>query len=303
MVLAPGQFPAGDAARDRSGGARRALGRRPLGGRISPTGSARGDTILLLGTGLTAVDVALTLDATGYRGPDRRAVAARPRAARARPARADGGAARGSAADLRGDAAAGARAERGDRLAERGARAAHRHPGDLGRGERRRARAASSATCAPWWDVHRHKLAPAVGATIEAMQAAARLAVGGGQARLGRGGGRQGAGPLRGRAAATRWRRCGSARIVNCTGPEIDIVRAGEPLLDALLGAGPDPPRPAARRPRRRSASAARSMRTGGRRTASPRSARSPAAPSGRASRCPTSGSRPSASRRGSPIA
>jgi len=34
------------------------------------------------------------------------------------------------------------------------------------------------------------------------------------------------------------------ARIVNCTGPEMDIVRAGEPLLSALLDAGrirPDP--------------------------------------------------------------
>jgi len=28
------------------------------------------------------------------------------------------------------------------------------------------------------------------------------------------------------------------ARIVNCTGPECDIVRAGEPLLGALLEAG-----------------------------------------------------------------
>ena len=29
-----------------------------------------------------------------------------------------------------------------------------------------------------------------------------------------------------------------AARIVNCTGPEMDIGRAGEPLLDALLAAG-----------------------------------------------------------------
>ena len=29
-----------------------------------------------------------------------------------------------------------------------------------------------------------------------------------------------------------------AARIVNCTGPECDIVRAGEPLLAALLAAG-----------------------------------------------------------------
>ena len=29
-----------------------------------------------------------------------------------------------------------------------------------------------------------------------------------------------------------------AARIVNCTGPELDIVRAGEPLFDALIAAG-----------------------------------------------------------------
>ena len=101
-------------------------------------GLGAGDIVLLLGTGLTAVDAALTLEAAGFAGPDRRFVAARPRAPGARPARADGGALRGIAAGLHGDAAPGAGAERRDRLAQRRPRIAHRHPEAVGRGGARR---------------------------------------------------------------------------------------------------------------------------------------------------------------------
>ncbi len=55
-----------------------------------------------------------------------------------------------------------------------------------------------------------------------------------------------------GEGAEVEWQPRGSGgtvtlavrRIVNCTGPQADIGRAGEPLLDALLGSGrirPDP--------------------------------------------------------------
>jgi uncharacterized NAD(P)/FAD-binding protein YdhS len=55
-----------------------------------------------------------------------------------------------------------------------------------------------------------------------------------------------------GPAARIGWRPRGQApeqsltvhRVVNCTGPQTDITRAGEPMLDALLAAGhirPDP--------------------------------------------------------------
>jgi uncharacterized NAD(P)/FAD-binding protein YdhS len=92
----------------------------------------------------------------------------------------------------------------------------------------------------PWWDVHRHRIAPAVGGRIEAMQREGRLRFAAGRILSASSGG------------IVRWRPRGServeeieaARIVNCTGPELDIVRAGEPLLDALLASGrirPDP--------------------------------------------------------------
>ena len=40
---------------------------------------------------------------------------------------------------------------------------------------------------------------------------------------------------LRGQAGDEQLR---AARVVNCTGPDMDIGRAGEPLLDALLASG-----------------------------------------------------------------
>jgi uncharacterized NAD(P)/FAD-binding protein YdhS len=89
----------------------------------------------------------------------------------------------------------------------------------------------------PWWDVHRHKIAPAIGARIEAMQAEARLAVAAGKlvsAEAAEDGARLSF-RMRGGEAVETLR---VARIVNCTGPETDILRAGEPLLGALLQAG-----------------------------------------------------------------
>ena len=86
----------------------------------------------------------------------------------------------------------------------------------------------------PWWDVHRHKIAPAVAATIGRMEEEGRLRFAGGRILSIVPDG------------AVRWRPRGrgddqglrAARIVNCTGPELDIGRAGERLLDALLARG-----------------------------------------------------------------
>jgi len=89
----------------------------------------------------------------------------------------------------------------------------------------------------PWWDVHRHRIAPAVGATIDRMQAEGRLEFAAGRI--------VSLAPERD-GARLSWRPRGTDRIetlsvkqvVNCTGPELDIVRAGEPLFDALIAAG-----------------------------------------------------------------
>ena len=201
------------------------------------------DIVLLVGTGLTAVDVALTLDATGYNG---RIVALSRRGLAPR--------AHGLAEPLVTPPAEPLPSRCVALLRHVRARAQeigwHHAVHELrpvtqplwagaSRAERRR----FLRHLRPWWDVHRHRVAPAVGARIAAMQAEARLAVAAGKL--------VSAAPAEG-GALVRFRVRGSdavealrvARIVNCTGPELDIVRAGDPLLSALLGAGkirPDP--------------------------------------------------------------
>jgi len=89
----------------------------------------------------------------------------------------------------------------------------------------------------PYWDVHRHRIAPAVADTIDRMREKGQLETAAGKIV---------STEAEGARAIVRWRRRGEAetetrtfdRIVNCTGPELDIGRAGEPLLDSLLAAG-----------------------------------------------------------------
>lgn len=95
----------------------------------------------------------------------------------------------------------------------------------------------------PWWDVHRHRAAPATARAIETMLSAGDLSVR--AARIL--GYRQVAGEVevmirpRGSAEAVRVH---VNRVVNCTGPSSDVRRVGDPLLDALSVRGllrPDP--------------------------------------------------------------
>ncbi|MGA9580967.1 MAG: FAD-dependent oxidoreductase, partial [Allosphingosinicella sp.] len=90
----------------------------------------------------------------------------------------------------------------------------------------------------PWWDVHRHRIAPRVAARIEAMRASGRLEVA--AARIARVEGdvvtlaRRGGGEIKRRFDA----------VVNCTGPEGAVERIGDPLIVNLLASGrarPDP--------------------------------------------------------------
>ncbi len=95
-----------------------------------------------------------------------------------------------------------------------------------------------------WWDVHRHRMAPAVAERLDAVRACGQLVVH--------------AGWLRelverpdGRAQATylsrgdgRPERVLAARVINCAGPGADFERVRHPLVRSLLGDGlvrPDP--------------------------------------------------------------
>jgi uncharacterized NAD(P)/FAD-binding protein YdhS len=205
-------------------------------------GLGRGDVVMLLGTGLTAVDAALTLEARGFPGRivalSRRGLAPRahgPREPMVAPVEA-----------LEPSCTAMLRRVRA-RSDEIGWRSAVHELRTVTQDlwvsapeiEKRRFLRHLRA----WWDVHRHKIAPAVGETLGAMQGAARLSVAAG---------RIVSIEPEGERALVRFRARGQeaeevlrvARIVNCTGPELDIVRSGEPLLANLLAAGrirPDP--------------------------------------------------------------
>jgi uncharacterized NAD(P)/FAD-binding protein YdhS len=194
------------------------------------------DTVLIIGTGLTMVDVVLLLDARGYRGRivalSRRGLLPRPHAPGSdwqkiaeRPAL--------SASDL-----LHAVRRRGKVIGWRNAVDELRpftQPmwGNASLEERAR----FLRHLRPWWDVHRHRLAPEVYARLMAVIDRGQLEVIAGKTL---GFAEQADG------IATRFRRRGqdvtetllAQRIVNCTGPLGDLERTEEPLLQKLAARG-----------------------------------------------------------------
>lgn len=95
----------------------------------------------------------------------------------------------------------------------------------------------------PYWEIHRHRIAPDIAARLEA-----EIAVGRAQIHAGRMTAcEEDAGGI---SLTYCDRRSGDScglrvhRIVNCTGPQTDCRRTRDPLLDSLLGQGkirPDP--------------------------------------------------------------
>lgn len=97
----------------------------------------------------------------------------------------------------------------------------------------------------PWWDIHRHRIAPRVAARLDELKADGKLL------------------PMAGKIieirqeaghASVLWQPRGEEnrrklrvrRIVNCTGPQGDLLRTGEPLLRNMISRGmirPDPNR------------------------------------------------------------
>jgi uncharacterized NAD(P)/FAD-binding protein YdhS len=206
-------------------------------------GLADRDTVVTIGTGLTMVDVALLLDSRGFRGRlialSRRGLA--PRAHR------DGLAAGPGLPERPLETGAALLRRVRARAAAVGWRTAvdELRPHTQGMwhaaGEAEQLRFLRHLR--PWWDVHRHRLAPQVAARIDAMRADGRLRIVAGKlagwARAGDG-------------IALSWRPRGTdmivtervRRLVNCTGTQGDVTRTHEPLLRALLARGlirPDP--------------------------------------------------------------
>jgi uncharacterized NAD(P)/FAD-binding protein YdhS len=192
---------------------------------------------LIVGTGLTMVDLVLSLDAAGHQG---RIVALSRRGLVPR-SHADFDPAPVAQEELPSGSVRGLWRWLRQRGASVGWRAAvdslrpYSHAlwqGLDGREQRRFLRHAR-----PWWDVHRHRIAPEVAATVARLVGEGRLEV------------------IAGRIVAARdaedgfeveFRRRGAGRLdamrfaygFNCTGPLHSIARSKDPLLRSLLDAG-----------------------------------------------------------------
>ena len=191
--------------------------------------------ILLLGTGLTAVDIALTIEAAQ---PGTRIVALSRHGLLPRPHGELGEAAAPA------DAPSGSPAEV---LAEVRRRAAadwrgtldglRPHVQSLWRGWSVRDRGRFLRHLRPWWDVHRHRLAPQVAARLDALrEAGIFLSVAARLQRL----------HLERDGVTATWKARGEtdltsrrfALVINCTGPQGDVAQSADPLIGSLLASG-----------------------------------------------------------------
>jgi uncharacterized NAD(P)/FAD-binding protein YdhS len=197
--------------------------------------AASGGPVLILGTGLTMVDVALSLEASGYRG----GITALSRRGLTPRAHASFTAAPIDGETLPAGLIAMTRWLR-RRSADVGWRAAvdslrpHSHQiwQGLSTDEQRR----FQRHARPWWDVHRHRIAPQVADVLARMIADGQLMIMAGNVAAVR---ERPDGldiDVRGRGEATT-HRLGVDYAVNCTGPLHAIARSKDPLLRGLLKA------------------------------------------------------------------
>lgn len=189
------------------------------------------DTMLLLGTGLTMVDVLLALDGAGFRGRvvalSRRGLLPRAHAASSPAKLADVPPSTGTALLRSVRARAGTIGWRSaiDELRP--------HTQELWRRATHADRARFLRHLRPWWDVHRHRLAPEVAARLDTLRENGRLEVVAGTV-------------VASEPDAIHWRPRGGdtverlpvSRVINCTGPAGDAARSRDPLLRQLLADG-----------------------------------------------------------------
>lgn len=213
------------------------LGNRYVGDPWSPAASAdldRNDHVLIVGTGLTMVDVVLLLEAHGFRGP----ITAISRRGLVPRVQAPGGlAGKGLTERPSGEVSSLLRTVR-TRACVIGWHAAIDELRPFTQAMWRAATLAQQQRflrhLRPWWDVHRHRLAPSVARQIEMMRAEGRLRIVAGRT--------LGFEP-RETDIDVVWRPRGTnatkqlsaSRIINCTGPQSDLARTGEALLLALM--------------------------------------------------------------------
>ncbi|MES2988984.1 MAG: FAD/NAD(P)-binding protein [Pseudomonadota bacterium] len=201
-----------------------------------PENLADTDTVLIIGTGLTMVDVVLLLDARGFKG---RIVALSRRGLLPRSH------APGSAWDKIVERPASTASQLLHGVRERGEAIGWRNAVD----ELRPFTQAmwGNATDAergrflrhlrPWWDVHRHRLAPEVYARLMAVADRGQLEVIAGKT-MGFNEQPDGIHVSFRRRGSNETEALLAQRIVNCTGPLGDLARTEEPLLQKLAASG-----------------------------------------------------------------
>ena len=200
------------------------------------------DNVLVIGTGLTMVDIVLLLERKGFTGPilamSRRGLIPRAHASGPPPEpRADVPTTVASKLlrEVRSQGEAGNWRQAIDSL----------RPVTQGlwQAATPNVRGRFLRHLRPWWDVHRHRIAPEIHARIQAMIDSGQLTVAAGKVA---------SVENRPDGVAVTWRPRGAdrseqftvARIINCTGPEADLRGSADPLLRTLAERGlirPDP--------------------------------------------------------------
>ena len=199
---------------------------------------AGGGDLLVVGSGLSMIDVAMSLDAAGHRG---KLVAVSRRGQRPRvqleamsavPSSDDApsGSLRGLFRWVRQRTGEGEWRDTVDSVRSR----THELWQSLSLDDQRR----FMRHARPWWDVHRHRIAPKAGEIVERMMADGRMEVFGGrvQSLVEVDGGIEAVIRQRGAAQNDAARRF--AVGINCTGPLHAIARTRDPVLRSLLDAG-----------------------------------------------------------------
>ena len=190
--------------------------------------------VLLVGTGLTAVDVALTI-ADGH-GDIRMFALSRhgllPRVHGEASAVANLGVPSGPPSEVLAEVRRRATAD------WRGAIDGLRpHVQSIWRGWSLAERQQFLRRLRPWWNVHRHRLAPEIAARLDGLRQSGQFAAAAGRIRrlTLQSDGVDVEWTPRGQTI-TQTRRVG--QVINCTGPSGDIAQGDEPLIAALLAAG-----------------------------------------------------------------
>ncbi len=191
------------------------------------------DEVLMIGTGLTMVDAVITLWRPGRRfwAISRRGLIPQTHASTAvrPPFELRAGSPLEIMAQVRAAATGGRWREAVDDLRP--------HLQDIWLGWSGRERAAFLRHLRPWWDVHRHRLAPSVARRMALMMRTRELVVRAGEV-VGLTPGRDGVEVQWRPRGAKITRRLSVGAVVNCTGLLGELDQAREPLLRNLLARG-----------------------------------------------------------------